>query len=175
MHAYNEATTRNSDETTRVGRFLVDASSIRMGDCCGLWVRTRVYIRFQGAFRSTRHSANLNSPVIVVDAEITGGGGEGEVNEIWKKDGKRLRKHRSQRWVIIKYARAAFVGSSLVYVLCRLHVLPPRFYRKRTIHRARKGLKGLAWVALPSAERNKRASNWTGRRHGARIQWRRLD
>lgn len=172
IYEYNENTTRNSDETARVGRFLIDASSIRMGDRCGLpWVRARVYTRFQGGFRST-HSANLNSPVIVVDAEVTAGG------KNWMKyEGRKVNdcgSNRSRRWVIAERS-LSWVAARYVTSLARAPIVLLSVTNE-PLSLARKGLKGwaagLAWVAFPSAERNKSASNWTERRHGARIQWR---
>jgi len=46
-------------------------------------------------------------------------GGGKKMNEIWRKEGKRLRKHRSHRWVIVKCMRTAFVGSSSVCYVAR--------------------------------------------------------
>lgn len=90
------------------------------------WVSARIYTRFQGVCGGNLQvdsSANLNSPVIVVDAKVSGG----IANEIWRKEGKRLRKHRSRRWVIVKHARSflysLMIASDIFYWLLFIRFL----------------------------------------------------
>lgn len=156
------------------------------------WIRARIYTeRFQGSRGGgfqVDSSANLNSPVIVVDAKVSGG----NTSEIWRKEGKRLRKHRSRRWVIAKHAQTLLyplmIVSDILYWLLFsrsafiewtnrwIHFLSLSLFI--SLFLARKGWKDrdewrdrFEW-RFPSAERNKRANNWTERRHGARFQWR---